>query len=176
VPRSQAKRGSSTVTATRGGRLRTLAWRRRLPASPEAAWASFLEHLWVEGAGLGPRPVVEDAGDAHGIGSTRRIGVGGRGVRERIVAGEHPLRLEYRVVNPSWTTYPVDHHRGTVAFEALEEGGTEVRWRVEYVPKRGAGPLVTAATRFVIGRYLDALERACGATSGPAARPPERRG
>ena len=71
--------------------------------------------------------------------------------------------LEYRVVNPSWTTFPVDHHLGTVAFDPRPGGGTEVRWQVELVPKRGAGPLVLGMTRVVIGRYLDALERACGA-------------
>jgi hypothetical protein len=130
---------------------------------PAVTWARFLETLWIGGAGFGPRPVVEAAGDAHGSGCTRRIG-GARGVRERITATEHPRWLEYRVTNPSWTTYPVDHHRGTVAFDALDGGGTEVVWRVEFVPKRGAGPLVAAATRLVIGRYLDALARACGAS------------
>jgi hypothetical protein len=154
--------GSGADAAIREDRLRTLEWRRRVATDPADTWARFLQRLWIEGAGFGPRPVVEDAGDAHGTGCTRRIG-GARGVRERITATEHPRWLEYRVTNPSWTTYPVDHHRGTVAFEALDGGGTEVRWRVEFVPKRGAGPLVAAATRFVIARYLDALVRACGA-------------
>ena len=144
-----------------GGRLRVLEWRRRVGTEPVATWACFLERLWVGGAGFGPRPVVEAAGDPDGLGCTRRIG-GARGVRERITATDHPRWLEYRVTNPSWTTYPVDHHRGTVAFAAGDGGGTEVLWRVEFVPKRGAGPLVGVATRFVIGRYLDALVRACG--------------
>ena len=108
--------------------------------------------------------MIEEAGDAHGTGCTRRIPVGrSGGVRERIIATDPPHRLEYRVVNPSWRTFPVDHHRGTVAFDPLPGGGTEVRWRVELVPKRGAGLLVLGMTRLVIGRYLDALERACGA-------------
>jgi len=117
--------------------------------------------LWVGGAGFGPRPVIEERGGADGLGCTRRIGVGSRGVRERITTTEWPERLEYRVVNPSWTTFPVDHHLGVVVFARLDDGGTEVRWRVELTPKRGVGPLVIAGTRFVIGRYLDALERAC---------------
>jgi hypothetical protein len=175
VPNRPASGSPPIEEAPRGGRLRALTWSRRLPTSRKTTWTCFREHLWIGGAGIGPRPVVEEAGDGHGIGCTRRIGVGGRGVRERIVAGEYPRRLEYRVVNPSWTTYPVDHHRGTVAFGALEDGGTEVRWRVEFVPKRCAGPLVTAATRYVIGRYLDALERACGAAAGRTTRPRGRR-
>jgi len=99
-----------------------------------------------------------DAGDAHGLGSTRRIG-GSHGVLERITATEYPQSLEYRVVNPSWRTYPVLYHRGTVAFLPLEGGGTEVRWCVEFVPMRGAGWVVGALTRWVIGRYLDALQQ-----------------
>jgi hypothetical protein len=145
-----------------GGRVRTLAWRRRVAAPPDVAWSRFFDELWVAGAGFGPRSVVEEPGDAHGTGCTRLIGVGARGVRERIVATERPHRLEYRVMNPSWRTFPVDHHVGTVAFAASQDGGTEVRWRVDLVPKRGAGLVVTAATRFVIGRYLVALARASG--------------
>ncbi len=144
-----------------GGRVRTLTWLRRVDTPPEVTWEAFFTELWVGGAGYGPRPTIEESGDAQGAGSTRRIGVGARGVRERIVAAERPQRLEYRVVNPSWRTFPVEHHVGTVAFAATEDGGTEVRWRVELVPKRGAGLAVWAATRFVIGRYLVVLERRC---------------
>ena len=146
-----------------GGRMRTFVWSRRVATPPDVTWARFVSELWIAGAGFGPRPVVEEPGDADGRGCLRRIGVGARGVRERIVATEHPRRLAYRVTNPSWRTFPVDHHVGTVAFAATEDGGTEVRWRVELVPKRGAGLVVGVATRFVIGRYLIALARACGA-------------
>ena len=145
-----------------GRRLRTFTWRRRVATPPDATWSCFLSALWIAGAGFGPLPVIEASGDAHGTGCTRRIGVGARGVRERVVAAEHPNRLEYRVMNPSWRTFPVEHHVGTVVFVATEGGGTEVRWRVELVPKRGAGLAVTVATRFVIGRYLTVLARACG--------------
>lgn len=150
-----------------GRRMSTLTWRRRVAAPPDVAWSCFFTKLWLGGAGVGPRPVIEEPGDAHGTGCTRRIGRGARGVRERIVATEHPNHLEYRVMNPSWTTFPVDHHVGTVAFAATEDGGTEVRWRVELVPKRGAGLVVIAATRFVIGRYLVELARACRTAADP---------
>ena len=73
-----------------------------------------------------------ERGDDHGTGCTRRIGPGARGVLERIVATDHPHHLEYRVMNPSWRTFPVDHHAGTVAFAATG-GGSEVRWRVDLV-------------------------------------------
>lgn len=142
------------------GRARSLEWTRRVAAPPEAVWTTFLGHLWRGGAGFGPRPLIEEPGDAHGTGCTRRIPTGPRGgVRERITATDYPHRLEYRVVNPSWTTYPVADHLGTVAFAALPDGTTEVRWRVAYVPLPGAGPWVAVMTRFVLGRYLSALER-----------------
>lgn len=145
-------------------RLRTLTWHRRVATSPAITWACFHADLWVAGAGFGPRPVIEVPGDPHGNGCTRRIGVGANGVRERITATAYPHLLEYRVINPSWTTFPVDQHVGSVRFDAYADGGTEVRWRVDLVPKRGAGPVVVAATRYVIGRYVDALARACSAS------------
>lgn len=163
--RDAAQAGSGRIWGSRG---RTLTWNLRVATPPEVTWARFLSELWVAGAGFGPRPTMEVPGDARGTGSTRKIGIGERGVRERIVATEHPHRLEYRVMNPSWTTFPVDHHVGTVAFERTEDGGTEVRWRVDLVPKRGAGPVVLMATRYVIGRYLRVLARSCG--SAPSRR------
>lgn len=177
MPGGDAARSGSAETAAWGRRLRTLSWSRRVATTPDLTWACFLADLWVAGAGFGPRPVVEEAGDAHGTGCTRRIGIGARGVRERITATEYPHRLEYRVVNPSWTTFPVDHHRGAVTFTAAVGGGTDVRWRVELVPKRCVGPLVVAATRFVIGRYLNVLTRACRPAMAPVtAGPRGRRG
>lgn len=149
-----------------GSRGRTLTWRLRVATPPDVTWTRFLLELWIGGAHFGPRPAMEELGDAFGTGSTRRIGVGERGVRERIVATEHPSRLEYRVMNPSWTTFPVDHHVGTIAFAEAGDGGTEVRWRVELVPKRGAGPVVLAATRYVISGYLRVLARVCRWPSG----------
>lgn len=140
--------------------MRVLERSLRVPTTPEVTWACFLEALWIGGGGFGPRPVIEARGDPDGRGCTRRIGIGARGVRERIVTTRYPRQLEYRVVNPSWTTFPVTHHRGTVGFVAVD-GGTEVRWRVELVPRPGAGALVVALTRLVIGRYLRALARAC---------------
>ena len=137
---------------------RTLRFSARLPTPPERTWALWLQHLWVEGAGLGPRPLVEVAGEDHGLACTRRIG-GAAGVREAIVAADYPRSLEYRVLNPSWRTYPVDAHRGRVRFEPLAGGGCLVQWSVSYRPKRGAALLVMVMTRFVIGHYLRRLRR-----------------
>jgi hypothetical protein len=152
---------------TRHEVLRVLTFTSQVAAPPEVAWGCFVSELWIGGAGVGPRPHIERRGEVHGLGCTRRVGPS---VREGITATDFPQRLEYRVLNPSWTTFPVEHHLGTVAFVAVDEGATEVRWRVEVVPKRGVGPFVVAATRYVIARYLKALERAC-AEAASAPRP-----
>jgi hypothetical protein len=142
-------------------RRRSVVLRQRVATSPAVTWARLLQHVWRGGAGFGPRPVIEAPGDAHGVGCTRRIG-GWLGVREQIVAGDCPRSLTYRVLNPSWWTYPVEEHRGSVRFAPLAGGGCEVEWRVTVLPKPGAGLLVMALTRFVIARYLAVLLRVCG--------------
>lgn len=150
----------------------------RIRATPEQAWSFFLERLWKQGGGFGPRPQIEALGDDDGIGCTRRIPVGfGAALRERIEAGEAPTWLHYRVVNPSWRTYPVRRHRGEIRFEpatsAAREApddthGTIVHWRVTAEPLPGAGLLVHGLTRLVMSRYLAQLAGAPDADDEPA--------
>lgn len=143
-----------------GARLTRVRWSRRCAGTPEEVWERFLERAWLGGAGLGPPPRIDERGAVDGLGCTRSIAtLPGHRLRERITDTAYPSRLEYRVLDPSWATYPVDHHRGELRFEPREGGATLVTWCVEVVPKRGAGPLVAALTRFVIGRYLRVLER-----------------
>jgi len=147
-------------------RTRTIVARCRYPAEPEITWSVFLQRLWREGAGMLPPPRIDASGDEHGIGCRRWIAIGPtRGVRERIVDGAHPDWFEYRVENPSWSTYPVETHRGLVRFEGVEGGATRIAWRVEVVPKPGAWPLVWAFTRMTIWWYLRALRRASRSAS-----------
>lgn len=142
----------------------------RIRGTPEQAWGIFLERLWKQGGGFGPRPRIVDAGNEDGIGCTRRIDVGlGAFLLERIESGEAPTWLQYRVVNPSWRTYPVRWHRGDIRFDPAvadrdaAPGGddaTIVRWHVSAEPLPGAGPLIRWLTRSVMSRYLAELERA----------------
>ena len=142
-------------------------WRQRVATSPTLTWECFLQEVWREGGGFGPRPAVEAPGDPFGIGCTRRIG-GRVGVREQIVAGDPPRSLAYRVLNPSWWTYPVEGHLAELRFHPLSDGGCEVEWRVSVLPKWGAGWLVGVLTRYVIVRYLECLVRVCAAKRGVA--------
>lgn len=139
-------------------RLRRYSWTRRCDAAPEALWERFVERCWIAGAGFGPTPTIDERGAPDGFGCTRSITtLPGRRLKERITATQYPERLEYRVLDPSWATYPVEWHLGEVRFERLPDGATEVIWTVEVVPLRGAGPLVAALTHWVVTRYLDAL-------------------
>lgn len=137
---------------------RRFRWSRRCDGDPAAVWERFVERCWIGGAGFGPVPRIDERGAADGLGCTRSIAtVAGRRLRERITATDHPSRLEYRVLDPSWTTYPVEQHRGVIRFEPHPEGGTDVTWCVEVVPRLGAAFMVALLTRVVVTRYLRVL-------------------
>ena len=65
--------------------VRVLNWSRRVATPPDATWSCFLATSWIAGAGFGPRPVIEEPGDADWTGCTRRIGVGTHATRFVIV-------------------------------------------------------------------------------------------
>ena len=105
-----------------------------------------------------PRPRIVDEGDAHGIGCTRHIPIApGTVLIERIEEGAWPDRFTYRVVNPSWRTFPVKRHRGDVRFEAVGPARTRLTWDVTFVPLFGGRLPALLLTRWVIGRYLRSL-------------------
>lgn len=152
----QVARASSLIRS--GMRLRRYRWSRRCAVPPEVVWERFVERCWIAGAGVGPTPSIDERGAPDGLGCTRSIAtLPGRRLRERITATDHPRRLEYRVLDPSWATYPVEQHQGVVLFEPLPDGATEVTWTVAVIPRRGAGLLVGLLTRWVVTRYLAAL-------------------
>ncbi len=131
-------------------------------ADQATTWARFLDVLWKRGAGLTPRMVLEEEGDATGNGCTRWIPLFGKaGIREGITATDCPYRLYYRVKNPSWRTFPVDYHQGWVSFVPWTDTTTQVVWTIELTPKRGMTGLVLGIIRFVIPRYLRVLAREC---------------
>jgi hypothetical protein len=131
-------------------------------ADQATTWARFLDVLWKRGAGLTPRMVLEEEGDATGNGCTRWIPLFGKaGIREGITATEYPNRLYYRVKNPSWSTFPVDYHQGWVSFVPWTDKTTQVVWNIELTPKRGAAGFVRGMMGFIIPRYLKVLAREC---------------
>ena len=148
----------------RGGpsRSRRLVRLRTIDAAPDVVWDTFLRVLWRGGAGFGPPPAIEDPGEPNGLGCTRFIALGGRrGIRERIVEVDRPTRLVYRVLAATPAVYPVHAHAGIVRFGPHGRTGTRVEWTVRYVPSPRTWVVAALMTRFVVGRYLRALERAC---------------
>lgn len=66
------------------------------------------------------------------------------GIEEKIVAASYPKLVEYKVMNPGWTTFQVHDHKGEVRFEEVEgegEGGKRVRisWLLSIRPWFGFG-------------------------------------
>lgn len=130
-----------------------------------ATYSKFLDVLWKQGAGFRPKVILEEHGDATGNGCTRWIPLWGKhGIREAITATDHPHRICYQVTNPSWTTFPVDLHRGWVDFIPVERTATQVVWTIELTPKRGMTGIVMAMIRFIIPRYLNVLAKECQGT------------
>jgi len=150
-PAAMRQRGTKVIEYTR-----------LCEADQATTWARFLDVLWKRGAGLTPRMVLEEEGDATGNGCTRWIPLFGKhGIREGVTATDYPRRLYYRVKNPSWNTFPVDYHQGWVSFVPLTHATTQVVWTIELTPKRGMTGLVLAMTQFVIPRYLKVLAKEC---------------
>lgn len=129
-----------------------------LPRPPAWAWEAFVRLAWDGGAGFGPKPVVVDGGDRHGIGRRRHIPIPGRRpLVEQIDEGAHPHWLSYRVVDPGWPTFPVQWHRGTIAFDATNDGATTLTWTVEFVPLPRGRWIAVTLTRLVMRRYARCL-------------------
>ena len=146
VPKPRPDRPAATV----------LLAQRRFAAPPRAVYDLFVARLWRDGAGVPPRPVIEEEGDRDGLGCTRRIGNARGMVRERITATAAPGRLAYRVL-PGSPAFPADDHLGVVEFFADRAGGTLLRWRITFVPRRRG---LAAMARAVIAWYLFVLGRA----------------
>ncbi|MDX2007992.1 MAG: SRPBCC family protein [Meiothermus sp.] len=131
-------------------------------ADAQTTWKHFVAELWLKGAGLTPRMVVEDAGDTTGNGATRWIPVFGRlGIREAITLTQYPEYLQYQVMDLKTSAFPVRHHLGRVDFVPVDGGKTRVVWSIEYTPKPGSGWFVQMIVGYVIPNYLKALERIC---------------
>lgn len=130
-------------------------------ADTQTTWKHFLAELWLRGAGLSPRMIVENAGDETGNGATRWIPVFGKyGIREGITSTKYPESIQYRVMDLPTSAFPAKHHLGRVEFIPTE-GKTRVVWSIEYTPKTGASLFVQMIIGYIIPNYLKALKRKC---------------
>lgn len=131
-------------------------------ADEKTTWKLFITALWLEGAGLTPKMIVENAGDETGNGATRWIPVlGKRGIREGITSTSYPAHINYRVMDLSTSIFPVKYHRGRVDFIPRPGGKTCIIWSVEYTPKTVAPILVKTMFNYIIPQYLRVLKRKC---------------
>ena len=136
-------------------------------ADRKTTWKHFMEELWLKGAGLTPKLVIENSGDQTGNGATRWVPLfGRRGIREGITSTQYPECFHYRVMDLSSSVFPVKYHRGRVDFIAEAEGKTRVVWSIQYTPKTGASPIVKMIFGSILPKYLKALERKCRQGSG----------
>lgn len=118
-----------------------------------------------------PPPFLKDRGDpVTGVG-LEVVRIPPLGLREGIVdchfaassnedSGEE-CWMEYKVLNPSWLTWPVQSHLGRISFRQLSTSDsnvqTELEWRVQWVPLPLVGIIVGFATRKIVStaaRYL----------------------
>lgn len=131
-------------------------------ADEKTTWKHFMEELWLRGAGLTPKMIIENAGDATGNGATRWIPVFGKyGIREGITSTKYPECFHYRVMDLSSSIFPVKYHQGRVDFIPWAEGKTRVVWSIQYTPKTGASLIVKMIFGYIIPNYLKALVRKC---------------
>jgi len=149
-------------------------FRMQLNCPPRTAFDACLEFNWKMGGGLMfvPKPIVRCSGDVvTGEGFERLILP--VGLRERIDTSSRPVDdrsagyMNYKVVNPSILTfYPVNYHRGEIAFlpsslsESKREASvTEIVWIVKVIPMTCWKSFVTFLTKFVIETYMKNLSR-----------------
>ena len=130
---------------------------RVIPASQELTYRTWLQYAWKEGCNILTTPQLEDVGDEYGKGCNRKIPMFANvAIREGITDTNFPHTVQYRVLNPSWYTFPVNFHRGEINFYSHPEG-TEVIWRVELTPKWFGTPLIWMMLNSIIPIYLKRL-------------------
>ena len=136
------------------------------PDPPNVVWSCWLDYLWKNGAELLTQPRIEKKGDENGKDCVRFIPFfKNHGIREGIISTDYPHKLNYTVMNPSWTTFPVNYHYGTVRFIPCKPNNTTIQWLVEYTPKILCRVFVPSFLRIIIKKYLKKLKSYMGNNS-----------
>lgn len=93
-------------------------------ATPERVWGALTDH---EGMAkwTGADVKIVARGDESGVGTVRRVSMGGLRIDEEVVYADAPRRLVYRIVRG----LPVSFHRGEILVEPRGEL-TEVTWKI----------------------------------------------
>lgn len=102
--------------------------------------------------GADVRRIEDGDGDINGVGSVRRITLGGLlSIEETVTAVEPGRSIDYRITRGG---YPIRHHRGHLEFNQRGDG-SQVDWHIEFdsaLPL--AGSLIARVLERVIGRGL----------------------
>lgn len=93
-------------------------------ASPERVWSALTDHEGMS-KWTGADVKVVARGDESGVGTVRRIKMGGLRIDEEVVYADAPRRLVYRIVRG----LPVSFHRGEILVEPHGDK-TEVTWKI----------------------------------------------
>lgn len=134
-------------------------------ASVEELWTKWLDYAWIQNAGLKMRIKIEDKGDKYGKGCTRFVPFYKNwGIREGITSVDYPKKLYYKVMNPGWTTFPVNVHKGTVRFISNNNKNNDdknhsyIKWAVEFTPKPIFRLFIKGFLQSMIKKYLKRLK------------------
>lgn len=118
----------------------SLQYDRKLPSlTASEAYRRLLKGWRVDNLGLPliPHPKIIEFGDPEtGVGFILERDPPPGGLREGIVDGKcdgETCEMVYKVLNPGWTTFPLEAHRGTVTFHNDTEG-CSMQWKVEWTP------------------------------------------
>lgn len=123
-------------------------------ASPERVWSAITDHEGMS-KWTGADVKIVARGDEHGVGTVRRVKVGGIRIDEEVVYADAPRRLVYRIVRG----LPVSFHRGEILVEPRGDK-TEVTWKILL---RSSVPGLVRGSAMVLG---PALKRGLGELKG----------
>lgn len=154
--------------------------RHKLPTgvTPTQAYLRCVQIWREENLGLPwfvPFPILRNRGDDQtGVG-LEVMRIPPFGLREGITDAHYvnddssSCWMEYKVLNPSWLTWPVRSHRGLITFQPTTEEDenvhTTLEWRVEWVSLPLVHEVVQFFTRLIISHAAHYLSTTTAADS-----------
>jgi uncharacterized protein YndB with AHSA1/START domain len=93
---------------------------------PERLWKAISDHEAMSDWAGAPTKVIAGPSDG-GVGTVRRIGMGGLKIDEEVIYADPPRRMVYRIVRG----LPLlRFHRGEILIEPWGKAGSTLRWDI----------------------------------------------